>query len=205
MICKHIPQNQQKTSLWSGGKTTELYIYPQNAEYVDRNFLFRISSATVDTPTSRFTKLPGVSRTLVLLNGEMTLQFQGKEDVLLTPLGKAVFSGDWETTSVGQGVTDFNLMTQNGCVGAVEVHNVQAEQTCARMLRLDATCKCTMYGFFVPAGSFLLKLGSRQFTIKQGDFVMLAFEDGDLEQQTVHLIAQTEPKNYLVETRLDIC
>lgn len=36
------------TSVWSGGKTTEMYMYPQTASYRDRNFLFRISSATVE-------------------------------------------------------------------------------------------------------------------------------------------------------------
>ena len=36
------------TSKWSGGSTTELYIYPPQAVYREGNFKCRISSATVE-------------------------------------------------------------------------------------------------------------------------------------------------------------
>ena len=52
------------TSVWSGGKTTELYLYPFDGSYAERRFLFRISSASVDLAESHFTKLEGVTRYL---------------------------------------------------------------------------------------------------------------------------------------------
>ena len=58
------------TSVWSGGKTTEMYLYPQTASYRNRNFLFRISSATVEEEASTFTRLPGIHREILLLNGQ---------------------------------------------------------------------------------------------------------------------------------------
>jgi len=36
-----------KTSNWSGGTTTQLFIYPPTAEYLQRNFIFRLSTASV--------------------------------------------------------------------------------------------------------------------------------------------------------------
>lgn len=52
------------TSKWSGGSTTELYIYPPQAVYREGNFKCRISSATVEVEKSDFTSLPGVKRYL---------------------------------------------------------------------------------------------------------------------------------------------
>lgn len=62
--------NYKKTN-WSGGDTTELYIYPEDSRYQKRDFLFRLSSATVNLEKSAFTKLDGVSRKLMLLSGEI--------------------------------------------------------------------------------------------------------------------------------------
>lgn len=64
-----IPKSAQTTSNWSGGTTTQLFIYPPEASYAARNFLFRISTATVETETSTFTDLTGFNRILLLLNG----------------------------------------------------------------------------------------------------------------------------------------
>ena len=43
-----IKPEEYAVSEWAGGKTTQLYIYPQDSEYAKRNFLLRISSATVE-------------------------------------------------------------------------------------------------------------------------------------------------------------
>lgn len=50
-----VSKEDYPVSNWSGGKTTQLFIYPENSEYAKRNFLFRISSATVDCERSEFT------------------------------------------------------------------------------------------------------------------------------------------------------
>ena len=45
------------TSKWSGGSTTELFIWPKDASYAERRFNIRISTATVDVESSTFTRL----------------------------------------------------------------------------------------------------------------------------------------------------
>lgn len=57
---KVITKEQQKTSTWSGGTTTQLAIYPEDADYGKRNFTWRLSSATVEAEESVFTSLPGI-------------------------------------------------------------------------------------------------------------------------------------------------
>ena len=64
-------RSQHRTSAWSGGETTELAIFPPNSNYAARNFEWRVSSATVTSETSEFTRLPGYSRRLLVLAGEL--------------------------------------------------------------------------------------------------------------------------------------
>jgi len=64
-----IKPEEYAVSEWAGGKTTQLYIYPQGSEYAKRNFLLRISSATVECERSEFTSLPQVERIILPLSG----------------------------------------------------------------------------------------------------------------------------------------
>ncbi|HZL83497.1 MAG TPA: HutD family protein, partial [Candidatus Deferrimicrobium sp.] len=53
-----VRQDQQNTSTWNGGTTTEIAIYPKNTIYSRRDFVWRISSANVESEESEFTSLP---------------------------------------------------------------------------------------------------------------------------------------------------
>lgn len=99
-----------KTKQWSGGVSTELYVYPSNAAYDLRNFNFRISTATVEVEKSNFTSLPSVSRQLMVLSGSVTITHKNHHQVKLNSGDVDIFDGGWETSSVGTCV-DFNLMT----------------------------------------------------------------------------------------------
>lgn len=104
-----IKSNNFKESKWSGGITTQLYIYPQDADYQKRNFKFRISIATTELMESNFTKLEGVKRVISILKGKMELSHKNEYDITLMPYEIDRFSGDWDTVSKGK-VKDFNLM-----------------------------------------------------------------------------------------------
>lgn len=54
-----LPKEDNKASIWSGGLTYEYLIYPKTANYSDRNFVFRVSSATIEKVPSEFTKFKG--------------------------------------------------------------------------------------------------------------------------------------------------
>ncbi len=111
------------TSTWSGGTTTELYIYPENSNYKNGDFLFRISSATVEIEESAFTPLPGVERILMVLDGQMKLEHENQHTKVLKPLDTDQFQGEWTTLSKGK-CTDFNLMCKSGTKGKVRGYNV---------------------------------------------------------------------------------
>ena len=104
---------------WGGGLTTELFCYPASASYKERNFDFRLSTATVEVETSTFTPLEGIARTLMILDGEMTLAHENHHTKTLKKFEFDCFDGGWKTTSVGK-CNDFNLMTRGNTTGELE-------------------------------------------------------------------------------------
>ena len=106
----HLTEKDYKVGLWSGGSTTELFIWPEGADYGKREFALRVSSARVDLEESDFTPLTGVTRYITPLTGGFTLTHPGCAPVVMGPLAEPYrFSGEIQTYCVGK-ATDFNLM-----------------------------------------------------------------------------------------------
>jgi len=116
-LIRHIFPSDFVVSSWSGGTTSQIAIAPQNAQYAERNFLWRLSSATVNLQESDFTALPDYSRYISLLKGKMRLSHDGGKVLSLSPYEIHMFDGGSATHSEGTCV-DFNLMLQKGaCKG----------------------------------------------------------------------------------------
>lgn len=98
-------------SSWSGGETSQVFIYPENGDYSSREFKARISIATTLKEKSNFTKLEGVDRVLSILEGNVEISHKDRYNVKLSPYKIEHFKGEWETTAKGRFV-DFNLMLQ---------------------------------------------------------------------------------------------
>ena len=107
------------TGVWSGGTTTQLAIYPPGASYADRNFIFRLSSATVDTEQSEFTHLPDYDRWLMIFEGSARLVHSSEREVTINPYEYDAFDGGISTVSFGR-VTDYNLMLRKGGAGSMK-------------------------------------------------------------------------------------
>ena len=106
----HLTEKDYKVGLWSGGSTTELFIWPEGADYAKREFTLRVSSARVDLEESDFTPLQGVTRYITPLSGGFTLTHPGTAPMVMGPLAEPYrFSGEIATHCVGK-ATDFNLM-----------------------------------------------------------------------------------------------
>lgn len=116
-----LPSESYSVNRWSGGETTEIFIYPKTSSYTQRNFDVRISTATVAVDYSTFTDLPAYQRYLSVLEGATTLTHQmsaGSQRVTLTPFKQDYFSGAVETTSEGQ-CRDFNMMLSERMEGTM--------------------------------------------------------------------------------------
>lgn len=121
---KIISPQDFKVSQWSGGLTTEMYIYPTSSTYKDKNFIFRISSATVDLEHTTFTHLPNIYRYICTLKGCLGLRHNNVDKVItLNPFQIHHFHGDCPTESFGK-VIDFNLMYHESCVAELNNMNI---------------------------------------------------------------------------------
>lgn len=123
-----------KESKWSGGITTQLYIYPKDSDYQKRNFNFRISIATTELMESNFTKLEGVKRVISILEGKMQLSHKNKYDITLTPYEIDRFDGNWDTISKGK-VKDFNLMLKD-CDGDFLYKEINSDENLSNFINL---------------------------------------------------------------------
>lgn len=136
-----------KTIAWANGTSTELFIYPENGDFLTRDFLFRISTATVEAETSNFTFFEGINRTLMILEGNLTLEHVGRYTKELKTFDQDNFSGEWDTNSKGK-VKDFNLMCKKGASGSVQHFQFSTDET--KQLEL----KGAMSFFYVQSGVF---------------------------------------------------
>lgn len=125
-----------KTSKWQGGRTTELFIFPPEADYQKRNFLFRLSTATVETEKSDFTTLDDFFRRLMVLEGKITIKHEDRYSRQLNKFDSDEFEGGWKTSSEGKCI-DFNLMTKGEIKGVIKALTLEKNQDMTDELRED--------------------------------------------------------------------
>lgn len=183
MDWKLLTQADYVTTSWSGGTTTQLAIAPEGAVYADRDFLWRLSSATVELDHSDFTPLPDYNRFLSVLEGEIQLKIDAQEPAPLVPGQVVAFDGGVPVESWGQCV-DFNLMVRKGkAKGSVEVLSGDRETEWAPEAG-DLAVYCAAGAVRLPdwdleaqAGQTLLCLGFEDGPVKlvcEAGLVMLA-------------------------------
>lgn len=153
-VLTHLTPADYVTTQWSGGTTTQLAIAPQGALYADRDFLWRVSSATVELDESDFTPLPDYERFISTVHGEMTLSHNGGAELTLRPGDVHAFDGGDKTHSKGR-CTDFNLMVRKG----------KAEGNMC-VLRADASCDAVL--LCAPGAVTLLYCVSGDCTVHAG-------------------------------------
>lgn len=156
---------EQKVKQWSGGQTIELAIFPTDGDYSSRNFIFRISTAKVEVFNSEFTSLPGFHRSLMVLEGELTLIHHGLRKITLCPFQMDEFEGEWITTSEGI-ATDFNVMTSDEAIHQLTYHNAEAGEVFQIMSTVpNSWCAC-----YILNGA--ARVSSLSDTLSKGDFLI---------------------------------
>ena len=171
MTLTHLTPADYVTTQWSGGATTQLAIAPKGAVYADRDFLWRLSSATVELDESDFTPLPAYDRVISTLRGDMVLAHNGGERLTLHPYEIHDFSGADDTHSWGR-CTDFNLMLRRGqCRGCVTAHFPHGTETL--LLRAGETAL-----LFCGEGSVTLRAGTETLTLAAHESAQDAVDEG---------------------------
>ena len=105
-----LKSNDFQVSDWSGGKTKQLYLSPSTGDYGQREFDYRLSTATVEAAESEFSDLSGFHRILMSLDHPFRLlNASRQEETALDPFTPYFFEGSDSITSRGT-CTDFNLI-----------------------------------------------------------------------------------------------
>jgi environmental stress-induced protein Ves len=167
MESKIITSGNFHTSAWSGGTTTELFIFPPEADYLLRNFQFRLSTATVETDKSDFTSLPGFSRKLMVLNGSITLSHKDHHSVQLNKSDVDEFPGDWKTSSIGR-CTDVNLITAGKTAGKLSAMAIEKDQSANCIINE----KSDWFIIYVYSGKVSININKLPI-LKKGDLLIL--------------------------------
>jgi uncharacterized protein len=143
-----------------GGTTRNLAIAPDDAGLDD--FRWRVSIAEV-RQSGRFSRFPGVDRTIVLLegNGMVLHADDGTRFALTTPFVGHTFRGETgiEATLVGGATRDFNVMVRRGLAhAAVECWNADG--------RMSSDVDEAV--FFCPMGFFRIISDDADFPLSAG-------------------------------------
>ncbi len=171
-----IGKDQYKTTKWSGGNTTELFIYPADSSYQAQDFSIRISTASIESSPSVFTQLPRTQRKLMVLQGALFITHPGRYHTLLLPYDTDAFEGNWNTESKGTG-EDYNVMTRGNLssnLGAVELAAGHQHSVCIQAHSL-------LTHFFVYKGHVLFSTGDAQIEIGEGTSFAVADEESTIE------------------------
>lgn len=110
------------TTQWDGGETTQLTIYPEDSSFSDKNFLWRISSASFTSTESKFSDFTGYQRYILPLEGELFLEHKGLYVRNLSKYDIEYFDGSWTTFSKNTlDCRDYNFIVKSGYLSKMQI------------------------------------------------------------------------------------
>ncbi|WP_461636641.1 HutD/Ves family protein [Labilibaculum euxinus] len=162
---------------WSGGTSTQLYIYPPTSDYQRRDFDFRLSTATVEVEESDFTSLPGVSRKIMILDGAMEITHENRYSKKLDKFDTDSFEGDWKTSSIGKCI-DFNLMTRGTAKGEIKALSIAKSQ----IVNLPLDKATDLLIGYIFSGEISLTINQKIHQLQQGNLLVITqFDSANLQ------------------------
>ncbi len=164
-------------SNWSGGKTLELAIFPEDAKYLDRDFLWRLSTANSDREESSFTKLPDYDRILMVLEGDVVLAHGDVRTAHLAALEQDSFDGAIKTKCFGKLLRDYNLIYRKGCKGRMDLVRLRPKAAPLSMSS-EAMDAAVSYGIFCLDGYAVVSCGDESEMVKPGEQAVVNFSGG---------------------------
>ncbi len=178
-----IKKDAYKTSRWTGGETREMAIWPAGSQYLERNFIWRLSSATVEQEESDFSSLPDYDRVLMVLDGEVVLSHEGQRVARLKALEQDRFDGAWKTHSFGK-ITDYNLMVRKGNEGYLDLlYPTETSADCGSTQQTEKPL--AVHALFCQEGYFVAGFGGKTVMASPGELLVMEFGEGEKPAYTI--------------------
>ena len=173
MLIRLIPKESYEVHSWAGGDTAEIFHYPADTSWQEKNFEIRISTANCRIDNMPYTDFTGWTRHITPLAGTLHIFHEGHHDKVLQPMEVDVFDGGWKTRSEGV-VPDLNLLHTDAWEGRM------ARMSCGDEAALTPR---GFTGFFSCADRLIIELslpdGKRTETLRRGDFLLVQLEGAE--------------------------
>jgi len=170
MKITHISKNNIEANSWDGGKTYEYFIYPPGLNYSERNFLFRISAASIEKEPSYFTRFENFNRFLVMLDNDLNIQ-RNRVEEHYSKQEIFKFDSNDEIISYSKG-SDFNLMVHQS------IKDVKVFLLNGTMNQRDS------FQFLFVKEEALVKVNQQEILLKIND--LLVIENTEEEEVQIH-------------------
>ena len=174
-----------RESRWTGGVTREIAIWPETAKYIDRNFIWRLSTATCELDESDFSKLEDYDRVLMVLEGEVVLSHEGQRVARLKELEQDRFDGAYKTRSFGK-ITDYNLMVRKGNEGYLDLlYPVSEAAVCGPTFETQK--ELAVHALYCHEGYAVVGCGGQSVMVQAGQQLVMKFEliNGEKPEYTI--------------------
>lgn len=185
-----------KESVWSGGKTTEIFLSPSFGDFQQRKFDYRISTASVSQQESEFSMFKGFQRIIMSLDAPLELTHKKYEEIKtvhLKPLESWHFSGSDETISIGK-CQDFNVIYNAKYQATMTVVKVPEK----RVIPNDMTI------FYYALAECVVIIDDQKYRLKQNDTLQISEvkEPNKMIQLVENSPLQEQPLHAVIEVRI---
>lgn len=197
-----IQPGQIPTSSWSGGTTSQLGIGEGDCSYGERNFLWRLSSATVDDEVSEFTALPDYRRLILMQEGTVTLCHDDGPELVLEPWQVHDFDGASRTVCRGK-ARDFNLMLRKESAdGSLTVLDRETKALTFRGAAEQEEKR--IYAVYNCGADLEILAGQESFPVNAGGIFFLTETGRDSQQVRIREIRREKPDSETILAEISI-
>lgn len=162
-----------KSTTWSGGTTTQLFLFPEHSSYEQRNFDWRISTATIESDHSTFTTM-NYKRKLLMLDKDVFLKHENQETMLLSRLEVHAFDGNIPTYAKGKG-RDFNVIYKKEYVAEVIPYEVKGKMELKKILK-----EKDYFSVYCISGRISISFEQDKVELEEGDFWTISDYMGEM-------------------------
>ena len=178
MECRIYRKNEYKQSGWAGGVQEEIAVFPAGASYLRRDFIWRLGLWHAEKEEALLPRLEDYERTVLILEGEAVLGYEGQRVARMKSLEQDRFEGRWKTRVYGAAsgaISAFDLSVRQGAEGYIDLIFPQETAADCPVSEHEAgsLAACALFCY---EGYAVIETAAGSHMIKPGDVLVLQGE-----------------------------
>lgn len=167
-----IRKDKVKKRLWSGGTVNQLFIDPEDADIASKDFIFQVSTATVDVEESLFTFFDNYDRIIMTTDKDFVLIHDDKDEVFLSKYEPHLFNGGGKTQGKGK-VNDYNFIMKRGACRGDTMAMSLAKGSLVYPRKGNDECDETLEIVYCAGGRLTFRFNDIEEHLVRGDVLMI--------------------------------